>query len=130
MLRLPVALLALSLLDCAPPASAQTIVDGSDAAVGPAAASTILVLVGRALRDPEARIAGLRKGRAGAVCGTVDLRNRMGAHTGPRPFVADLSENVLARLPEGPELRSPASPGDFQAMQRAKTLFEANCADG
>jgi hypothetical protein len=130
MLRLPAVLMALSLLAFGPPASAQTIVDGSDAAIGPAAAGTILVLVGRALRDPEARIAGLRKGRAGAVCGMVDLRNRMGAHTGPRPFVADLSENVLVRLPEGPELRSPASPADFQAMQRAKTLFEANCADG
>ncbi|KQT46805.1 hypothetical protein ASG52_13985 [Methylobacterium sp. Leaf456] len=120
-------LLAALLLLAAPGARAQSIVDGSAATVGPPAASTILVLVGRQFPDPEARIAGLRKGRDGAVCGTVDVRNRMGTHAGPRPFVADLSENFFARLPEGPELRSPASPADFKAMQRAKALYEANC---
>lgn len=123
-------LLAALLLLAAPSAQAQSIVDGSAATIGPPAASTILALAGRNFRDPEARIAGLRQGRAGAVCGTVDLRNRMGAHTGPRPFVADISENFLGRLPEGPELRSPASPADFKAMQRAKAFYEANCTEG
>ncbi len=125
-----IALAALLILAAPPAARAQSVVDGSDAVVGPAASGTILALVGRQFRDPEARIAGLRKGRAGAVCGTVDLRNRMGTHTGPRPFVADLAENVLGRLPEGPELRSPASPADFKAMQRAQALYQANCTEG
>ena len=121
------AALAALLVLAAPAARAQSIVAGTDAAIGPVAASTVLVLVGRQLRDPQARIAGLRNGRAGALCGTVDVTNRMGAYTGPRPFVADLPERFLARLPEGPELRNPASPADFQAMQRAQALFEANC---
>lgn len=124
------ALAALLILVVPAAARAQSLVDGSDAVVGPPVAGTILVLIGRQMRDPEARVAGLRKGRAGAVCGTVDLRNRMGAHTGPRPFVADIPGHFVGRLPEGPELRSPASPTDFKAMQRAKALFEANCTEG
>lgn len=106
---------------------AQTIADGSDAAVGAETARAVLVLIGRQVRDPEARIARLRIGGAGALCGTVDVRNRMGAHSGPRPFVADLADGFFGRLPEGPELRSPDSPAAFKAMQRAGRLFEANC---
>lgn len=111
-------------------AGAQTVVDGSDRTVGAEASRTVLDLIGQRMRDPEARVAALRLGRAGALCGTVDVRNRMGAHTGPRPFVADLSERFFGRLPEGPELRSPASPADFRAMERARALFEANCTAG
>ncbi len=90
----------------------------------------MLVLIGRHLHDLEARVARLRIGRAGALCGTVDVRNRMGAYTGPRGFVADIPEKFLGRLPEGPELRSPASPADFQAMERARALYAANCTEG
>ncbi|WP_232629730.1 hypothetical protein [Methylobacterium sp. Leaf118] len=111
-------------------ARAQTVTDGSDAAVGAAAAKAVLVLLGSRIRDPEARVANLRVGRAGALCGTVDVRNRMGDHAGPRRFVADPAEGFFGRLPEGPELRSPGSPADFQAMQRARALFEANCTAG
>lgn len=128
MRRRMAALAALPLLASA--AQAQTVVDGSDASLGVDAAGPVLALIGRQMRDPEARVSGLRKGRGGALCGSVDLRNRMGTYTGPQPFVADLSENFLGRLPEGPELRSPGSPAAFKAMQRAKALYEANCAEG
>lgn len=111
----------------APAARAQTVTDGSDAALGPERTGAVLALVARVLRGPDARVTGLRDGRAGAVCGAVDLRNRMGTYTGPRAFVADPGGGFLGRLPEGPELRNPASPADFQAMQRARTLFAANC---
>ncbi|MCG5247757.1 hypothetical protein [Methylorubrum extorquens] len=120
------ALAALLILSGAGAAGARTVVDG----FGAEAARTALSLIERQMRDPEAKVAGLRIGRAGALCGTVDLRNRMGAYTGPRPFVADLSEPFLGRLPEGPELRSPGSMAAFRAMERAKALFEANCTAG
>ncbi|MEH3119397.1 MAG: hypothetical protein PGN25_17915 [Methylorubrum populi] len=125
----PAALAALLLLS-ATSARAQTVVDGSDAAVGPEAARTALTLIGRQLRDTGARVANLRIGRAGALCGTVDVRNRMGTYTGPRGFVADIPQSFLGRLPEGPELRNPGSPADFRAMERARALFEANCTEG
>ena len=121
---------ALLILSGASAAGAQTVVDGSEAGVGAEAARTALSLIERQMRDPEAKVADLRIGRAGALCGTVDVRNRMGAYTGPRPFVADLSEPFLGRLPEGPELRSPGSMAAFRAMERAKSLFEANCTAG
>ncbi len=68
---------------------AQTVTDGSDAALGPETSAAVLALVARVLRSPDARVTDLRPGRAGALCGAVDLRNRMGTYTGPRPFVAD-----------------------------------------
>lgn len=124
------ALAALLIHAGATAARAQTVVDGSDAAVGAGMTRTALTLIGRQLRDSEARVARLRVGRAGALCGTVDVRNRMGTYTGPRGFVADLSENFLGRLPEGSELRSPPSPAAFTAMERARALFAANCTEG
>ncbi|CAO4154482.1 hypothetical protein [Methylorubrum aminovorans] len=124
------ALAALLILSGLRGAEAQTVVDGSEAGVGAEAAHTALSLIEQHMRDPEARVADLRIGRAGALCGTVDVRNRMGAYTGPRPFVADLSEKFLGRLPEGPELRSPGSMVAFRAMERARALFEANCTAG
>lgn len=51
----------------------------------------------------------------------------MGDHTGPRRFVADPASGFAGLLPEGPELRAPASMADYQAMQRALTLLAANC---
>ncbi|GJE72816.1 hypothetical protein [Methylorubrum podarium] len=130
MRRRTTALAASLILAGAIAAEAQTVVDGSDTGVGAEAARAALVLIEKQMRDPEARVADLRIGRAWALCGTVDVRNRMGAHTGPRPFVADLAENFLGRLPEGPELRSPASPAAFTAMERARALFAANCTEG
>ena len=128
-MRVPrIALTALPILAGATAARAQTIVDGSGAVLD--ATQTLLDLIKQRLRDPEARVAGLRIGRAGALCGTVDTRNRMGAYTGPRGFVADIPEEFFGRLPEGPELRSPASRADFRAVERARTLFESNCVTG
>ncbi|BAU91032.1 hypothetical protein MPPM_2427 [Methylorubrum populi] len=130
-MRLPQTALAALLILCgAAAAGAQTVVDGSDAGVEAEAARSALSLIAQQMRDPEARVADLRIGRAGSLCGTVDVRNRMGAYTGPRPFVADISEKFLGRLPEGPELRSPGSMAAFRAMERAKALFEANCTAG
>ncbi len=111
----------------APAARAQTVTDGSDAALGPETSAAVLALVARVLRSPDARVTDLRPGRAGALCGAVDLRNRMGTYTGPRPFVADPGSDFLGRLPEGPELRNPGSPAAYQALQRARSLFAANC---
>jgi len=107
---------------------AQTITDGSDRVVGGQSAAEAVALIGRGLKDREsARVTGLRPGRAGAVCGQLDRRNRMGDYTGPRGFVADPAAGFAGLSPESPELRAPASAADYQAAQRARTLYRANC---
>ena len=108
-------------------AQAQSVTDGTEAAIGPDATRAVLALIARQLRSPDAKVSGLHEGRAGAVCGAVDVRNRMGAYTGPRGFVSKPEEGFFGRMPEGPELRSPASMEDFRAMERAKALFHDNC---
>ncbi len=122
-----VALAAALLLTARSDAHAQSVVDGSDHAIGAERTAALLVLIEQHLRSSDAKIAGLHQGQAGALCGTVDVRNRMGTYTGPRGFVADLSDGFVRRLPEGPEKRSPASMADFVAMERAKRLFGENC---
>lgn len=110
-------------------AQAQTIVDDSAAALADRTASIVIGLLGKGLKAPEAaRYGRLRMGRAGAVCGEVDTTNRMGQHVGPRGFVADLGAGFAAIVPDGPELRNPASPAHYTAMQRTLALFAANCA--
>lgn len=108
---------------------AQSVTDGSGALIGEEDTRAVLALVARQPRGPEARVTALRRGRAGALCGAVDLKNRMGAYTGPRGFVADPVEGLFGFLPDGPELRNPASLADFRAMERAKSLFAANCSE-
>jgi len=110
-------------------ARAQSVVDGSDAAIGPGSTALLLVLVRGTLRNPDAKVAALRWGRDGAICGAVELRNRMGTYTGGRPFVFEPASRFVGRLPEGPELRNPASVADYAAMERAKRLFSQNCAE-
>lgn len=124
--------LALLLLLAAAPASrAQSVTDGSEAALGAETAGAVLALIGRALPRGEAgRVSGLRRGRAGALCGAIDRPNRMGTYTGDRGFVADLAAGFAGLLPEGPELRNPASPDQYRAMERALSLYRANCAQG
>ncbi len=120
-------ILAAALL-AAPTARAQTVADESAVALGPEATQAVLALLGKGLKSPEtARYGRLRPGRAGAVCGEVDTTNRMGQHVGPRGFVADLGAGFAAIVPDGAELRNPASPAHYAAMQRTLALFSANC---
>lgn len=111
------------------PLAAQTVTDGSAAAIDTGAAKAVFALVGKGMKDPStARYSRLRPGRSGAVCGEVDATNRMGTHTGPRAFVADPTSDVGGILPDAPELRHPSSMAQYQAMQRTLDLFKANCA--
>ena len=118
---------ALALVLAAMPAWAQ---EPDESGLGPEVAGRVRALLGRSLRDPDtARYGRLRPGRAGAVCGTVETRNRMGQPTGPRPFVTDLAGGTAGLLPDGPELRNPGTVEDFAAMQRILALYRANCAE-
>lgn len=102
----------------------------STPALPPEVASRVTELVGRGLKAPEtARYSRLRMGRGGIVCGAVETPNRMGQYTGPRAFVADPDAGFAGIVPDAPELRHPASPADYAAMQRTLTLFSAHCAD-
>ncbi len=83
--------------------------------------------IGRQLGSADARVSGLRTGRGGVLCGRVDVRNRMGTYTGARPFAFDPATGVVGRLPEGPELRNPASMADYQALERVRALYVAHC---
>ncbi|MGC5778672.1 hypothetical protein [Methylobacterium sp. NFXW15] len=83
--------------------------------------------IGRQLGSADARVSGLRTGRGGVLCGSVDVRNRMGTYTGPRPFVFDPATGVAGRLPEGPELRHPSSMAEYQALDQARAHFVAHC---
>ena len=111
------------------PAAAQSVVDGSDAGIGIERTERLLALVRQTLPGPDAKVTDLREGRAGAACGMIEMRNRMGSYTCPRPFVSDPASRVFERLPEGPELRNPASAADFAAMEQTKRLFAQNCAE-
>ncbi|GJD37293.1 hypothetical protein [Methylobacterium aerolatum] len=125
-LRLAGAFLAMS----AAAARAQDVADGTDARIGPDATRILLDRIGRTLHGgTEAKVTALREGRQGALCGAVEVRNRMGTYTGARPFVFERETGFLGRLPEGPELRNPASAADYEAMERARTLFLANCTE-
>lgn len=103
--------------------------DGPDREIGPDLADRVVALLGRELRTPgTARFGPIRAGRAGAFCGEVDTTNRMGNPVGPRRFVADLAAGIAGLVPDGPELRNPATPQDYAAMQRILALYAANCA--
>ncbi len=112
-----------------PPATAQTVEDGSDARIGPAETRAVLDLVGRNLNSPEARVTELRRAEGGAICGSVDVRNRQGLYSGPRGFVADLVGGAFGRVPDGPELLSPARGEDREAMERVRQLYFRLCLD-
>ncbi|WP_036266466.1 hypothetical protein [Methylobacterium sp. 10] len=121
--------LALALLAVAP-ATAQTVIDGSDATLGAEMSASVMALVGRGLKSPaEARYGRLRRGKASAICGDVDVTNRMGAHVGPRPFVADPESGFAGIMPDAAEIRHPSSMAQYQSFQRTLTLLSANCDD-
>lgn len=112
------------------PATAQTVTDGSDAALAPQIARTVLALVRDGIRDgASAHLSALRLGKAGAVCGEIDRQNRMGAYTGARRFVADTNAGFAGVLPDAPELRAPGSMAAYRDMQRTLDLLKANCSD-
>ncbi|TXM69206.1 hypothetical protein FV218_17445 [Methylobacterium sp. WL69] len=120
-------LVALAATLASPAVHAQGIV--GESALPPETAQAAVALLGQSLKAPDAaRYGRLRPGRAGAVCGEVDTTNRMGQHVGPRGFVADLGAGFAAIVPDGAELRNPAGPAHYAAMQRALALFAANCA--
>ncbi|WP_245516608.1 hypothetical protein [Methylobacterium segetis] len=120
-------ILPILLLAALPGARAQTVEDGSGAAIGPADTRTILDMVARHLKEPDARVTALRRGEGAVVCGSVDVKNRMGLYTGPRGFVADLADAFFGRVPEGPELLSPSRPEDYRAMERTRQLYFKMC---
>ncbi|WP_019904003.1 hypothetical protein [Methylobacterium sp. 77] len=121
------ACLALAVL-AALPAMAQTVTDGSDAAIGPEVSVAVTALVGKGLKSPaDARYSRLRRGKAGAVCGEVDVTNRMGAHVGPRAFVADPGSGFSGIMPDAAEIRHPSSMAQYQGFQRTLALLAANC---
>ncbi len=108
---------------------AQSVTDGTEVRVGPEITRALLARIGQTLRSPDAKVTALHEGRQNAVCGAVEVRNRMGTYTGARPFVFEPDTGFLGRLPEGPELRNPASVADYTAMERVRTLFTLNCAE-
>lgn len=114
-----------------PPATAraQTVADGSGAGIGPADTRAVLDLVGRTLNSPEARVTELRRAAGGAICGSVDVKNRQGLYSGPRGFVVDLARAEFGRVPDGPELLSPARGEDREAMERVRQLYFRLCLD-
>ncbi|WP_233384519.1 hypothetical protein [Methylobacterium sp. C25] len=111
-------------------AFAQTVIDGSESVLGAEDAKAVFALVGKGMKDPSSALySRLHRGRAGALCGEVDATNRMGTHTGPRPFVADTAAGFGGVLPDAPELRHPSSMAQYQAMQRTLDLYRANCTE-
>jgi len=101
--------------------------DIANSASDPEIMGVATAAIGRQLRSADARVSGLRTGRGGVLCGRVDVRNRMGTYTGARPFAFDPATGVVGRLPEGPELRNPASMADYQALERVRALYVAHC---
>lgn len=101
--------------------------DTAPAPLDPEIVRSATAAIGRQLGSADARVSGLRAGRGGGLCGSVDVRNRMGTYTGPRPFVFDPATGIAGRLPEGPELRHPASMAEYQALDQVRALFVAHC---
>ena len=110
-------------------AQAQGAVVADGEAPDPETGRAAIAAIGQRLGSTDARVSDLRTGRDGLLCGRVDVRNRMGTYTGPRPFVFEPGTGVAGRLPEGPELRNPASMAAYRAMEQTRALFAAHCID-
>ena len=109
--------------------SAQTVEDGSEAAIGPEATRAVLALIARHLDSPDAKVSVLRKAEGGLICGSVDVKNKMGLYSGARGFVADLSDSAFGRVPDGPELLSAGRGPEHQALERIRQLYFKACLD-
>jgi len=101
--------------------------DGSDAGIGPAGTRTILDLVGRHLKSPDAKVSDLRRSDGAAICGSVDVKNREGLYTGPRGFVVDLVSGSFDRVPDGPELLSARRGSDYEVLERQRQRYFRLC---
>ncbi len=124
-LRCSVPILALIL---AMPALAQTVEDGSDAAIGPADTQRVLALIRQDLHSPDAKVTVLRRSGASHVCGSVNVKNRDGLYTGERGFLVDLAAGTFGRVPDGPELLDPRSPG-FAEKEAIRQNYFRLCLD-
>jgi len=129
MIRAVSALLCLAMAAAASGARAQTVDDGSGAALGPADTRAVLDLIGRHLNSPDTKVTVLRRSGGSIICGSVNVKNRDGLYTGERGFVVDLPRSFFGRVPDGPELMT-FRPGEaYQAMERIRQLYFARCLD-
>ena len=125
----PIALAVALSISAAPLAArAQTVEDGSDVAIGKAAAGTVLDLIGQRFKDLEPKVTALRRADGSWICGSVNVKNKDGRYAGERGFVVDLSNAFFGRVPDGPELLNPRAPG-FQAMEQVRQLYFQMCMD-
>lgn len=111
-----------------PAAHAQVVEDGSDVAIGKAAAAAVLALVGQRFGALDPKVTALRRAEGAWVCGSVNVKNQDGLYLGERGFVVDLSDDFFGRVPDGPELLSPRAAG-FAAMERIRQLYFRLCLD-
>ncbi|MBB3902867.1 hypothetical protein GGR33_002369 [Methylobacterium brachythecii] len=123
-----VALPLAALLAGAMPARSQKVEDGSDAAIGPAAARTVLDLIKQRFGSLDPKVSVLRKAKGAWICGSVNVKNREGLYSGERGFVADLSNGFFGRVPDGPEMLSSRSEG-FEERERVRQLYFDLCLD-
>ncbi|GAB6845171.1 hypothetical protein HNR00_004250 [Methylorubrum rhodinum] len=134
---MPRTLLALSAalsLVLALPARAQTVEDGSEAAIGQENAAIVLALIAErfAALDPKVttlrRAQGTGQGTEAWICGAVNVKNQDGLYLGERGFVVDVGRRFFGRVPDGPELLNPRAEG-FAEKERIRQLFFSLCLD-
>lgn len=138
---MPRTLLALSAalgLVLALPAWAQTVEDGSEAAIGKENAAIVLALIAErfAALDPKVTTLrrargtgqGTRQGTEAWICGAVNVKNQDGLYLGERGFVVDVGRRFFGRVPDGPELLNPRAEG-FAEKERIRQLFFSLCLD-
>jgi hypothetical protein len=106
----------------------QKVEDGSDAAIGPAAARTVLDLIKQRFESLDPKVSVLRKAKGSWICGSVNVKNRDGLYSGERGFVVDLSNGFFGRVPDGPEMLSSRSEG-FEERERIRQIYFDLCLD-
>ncbi len=121
--------LSLGVLPLSPnEASAQFVEDGSDAVIGKADTKTVLDLIARHLKAPDAKVTALRRSAGSVICGSVNVKNKDGLYLGERGFVVDLSTGSFGRVPDGVELLSSRSEG-FEEKEQIRQLYFDKCLD-
>ncbi|MFY9289767.1 MAG: hypothetical protein WAP03_03535 [Methylorubrum rhodinum] len=140
---MPRTLLALSAalgLVLALPARAQTVEDGSEAAIGKENAAIVLALIAERFAALDPKVTTLRRARGTGqgtrqgtgteawICGAVNVKNQDGLYLGERGFVVDVGNRFFGRVPDGPELLNPRAEG-FAEKERIRQLFFSLCLD-